>query len=168
MERLLINMSAVYFQEPMLLLTKHNFFLPILAMSLALTACVSPNSRTATASQLALSINPLDTAANRPDIFLTGLITGRLQPRGSCLVLIKKDGTVITLLWPGGTVIGGQGEHRIIDLPDNRGSRVIGQDVELTGSGFTTGGDVRLSTSEQKRCPGPYFAVSLAPWYTSS
>ena len=151
----------------MLLSTKLSNFLPLLALNFGLTACVSPNNRTTTASQLVLSINPADIAGNRPDIFLTAKATGRLQQRGSCLVLITKNGVVITPLWPGGTVIGGRSGHQSIDLPDNRGGRLVGFDAELTGSGFTNGDKVTLSASEQRRCPGPYFAVSLAPWYTS-
>jgi hypothetical protein len=108
-----------------------------------------------------LALNPFDTVASRPEILLTGKLTGRLRSNGRCLVVEAGAGPV-TPLWPEGTVLRRENGGLTLELPDGRGSAKLGSRVQLGGGTFAAAGEGRLAGWIRGSCPQLFFAVSNA------
>jgi hypothetical protein len=106
-----------------------------------------------------LALNPFDTMANRPEVFLTAGLIGRLSSNGQCVILGTSRGA-ITLLWPEGTQLRREGGRTLIVLPDNRGVGVYGSEVRLGGGVFQESERGLWSKTVRQNCPERAFAVS--------
>lgn len=108
-----------------------------------------------------LATNPFDTITNRPDILLTARLAGHMVFDGKCVVVETANGP-ITPLWPEGSRVVTTGDRQAINLPDGRGSVVLGRKVSLSGSAYSSS-DANLSAPKTRAgCPPTYFAVSTA------
>jgi hypothetical protein len=111
------------------------------------------------ATQDQLAFNPFDTADSRPEIFLTGKLSGRLASNGRCIV-VEADGGSVTPLWPEGTELRRDGDRLVLSLPDGRGTAALGGRVRLGGGAFAEVGRERLAAWVASACPQIFFAVS--------
>ena len=106
-----------------------------------------------------LAFNPFDTAESRPDIFLTGGLSGKLFRQGQCIIIGSATGKV-TPLWPLGTQLISSGGRIVVELPDKRGKAHLGRVVKLSGSTLPKDQEHRLPKSTAQPCPRTYFVVS--------
>ena len=106
-----------------------------------------------------LQFNPFDTPESRPDILLTGGLSGNLGRQGPCIIVDSLTGKLAPL-WPVGTKLSSLGKSYAIELPDQRGRALIGGVVHLSGSTLRADEEHRLLKSVGQSCPGPYFLVS--------
>lgn len=129
----------------------------ILSFAISICTCgCTTSSSTGTIPKIVL--NPLDTPSNRPDILLSGGLSGRLTVHQNCVVL-SKYGAKITPLWPVGTILNQAGKRLQILLPDQRGQSKIGNRVKLSGAKISSD-DTSIVASLPPGCPSSQFVVS--------
>lgn len=106
-----------------------------------------------------LQFNPIDSPQGRPDIFLTGGLSGKLTRQGACIIVTTSTGKVVPL-WPIGTTLKSSERGLAVELPDSRGTAYLGERVRLSGSTYPSENANRLPDSSVPSCPNTYFAVS--------
>src|SRR3954468_14648451 len=121
--------------------------------------CVAASSGPVPMTEQQLAFNPNDREGNRPEILLTGAVTGRLMTDGKCVILKTAAGDV-TPLWPEGTRLRSNGGVTSVVLPDGRGTAPIGAKVRLAGGAFPASQHEALSEFAKSACPDDYFTVS--------
>jgi hypothetical protein len=126
---------------------------------LTLPGCMTDAPPPAEPTQQQLALNPFDTPESRPEILLTGKLTGRLATDGRCVTVETASGPV-TPLWPGGTELRRQGKQTFVVLPDERGTASFGQRMRLAGGSFPASERDRLASFARTDCPQVYFVVS--------
>lgn len=153
-DQALLRANLIYDQ----IMASRLVYLTALSLVLGCTGCSMSDVSLMEAPPV-LQFNPFDTPESRPDIFLTGGLSGKLFGQGQCVIVGSSTGKV-TPLWPLGTQLISSEGRVVVELPNKRGSAQLGDIVKLSGSTLRRDEEHRLPKMTGQPCPRSYFLVS--------